>query len=135
MEITVAAGGSSLSYPYWKVVLAGERAEVAELSCEGESSENLYFHEDLVARLRTAYPELDGTDFIAGWLTRSGDEAVLSLHLGAGGLGRLDVGRIDRALSDWCAAAGIRRVTIADPFCRGRDEHLEDVGEDDWALP
>jgi hypothetical protein len=131
MEVTVSEACGSLSYPYWKVVIAGDRAAVAELPCESGGSENLFFHEDLVSLLRATHPELAGrADFIAGWLTLRDDEALLCVHLCAGGLSRLDVGGIGRALADWCGSAGIRTLTIADP---ARRSSAGSAGAD-WSL-
>jgi hypothetical protein len=119
MEITFTAGGGFPSYPFWKVVVAGDRALVAELPCESPASENLYFHEDLVSRLRETYPELgQDTEFTAGWLKRSGDEATLHLHLTAARLGDDDLERIGRGLCAWCNATGVRKLAVVDPSDR-----------------
>ena len=131
MRVVVSGDGGFPSYPFRKVVIAGERAEVAEVSCDGEGSENVVRHEDLVSRLRDRAPELvRDTGFTAGWITQSGDEAFLSLHLTAGGISDGEAARYGRALSEWCGAAGIRRLTIADASRR----RSAASGESDWSL-
>ena len=115
--------------------MAGDRAEVAEFPCEGEGSENLYYHEDLISRLRDAYPELAEVGFSdveAGWLTQSGDEAFLYIWALAPCLSDEDTARVGRAMSEWCRASGVRKLTIAD--ASRRDDGGE-PGEDSWELP
>ena len=78
-------------------------------------------HADLESQLRARHPGLaTDSEWTAGWLTHSGDEAVVCLHVGAGGLSTEDADRVRRALHDWCSAAGVRRLTIRDTS-RGDD--------------
>lgn len=133
MEVNLSTEASSLSYPHRKVVVVADHAEVAELPGESETSENLFFHEDLVSRLRERYPELGrDTEFTAGWLSESGDEAVLHLWVGAGGFSAADVERIGRAMTDWCDASGVRRLTIADASSR---RGSSGPSASNWGLP
>ncbi len=114
--------------------MAGDRAGVAELPCEGEGSENLYYHEDLVSVLRDTYPELADAgfgEFTAGWLAQSGDEAFLYVWVLAPGLNDADTARIGRAMSEWCRASGVRKLTIADA---SRRDSCGEPGEDGWEL-
>lgn len=118
------AGGGIPGYPYWKVVVAGDRAEVADLPCGDEGSENLYYHEGLADQLRAKHPDLGDSSVSPGWLTQNGDEAVLRLLVNS--VSPADVIRIAEALGDWCAAAGADKLAIVDPS-------LGD-GEQDWEL-
>lgn len=119
------AGGGIPRYPYWKVVVAGDRAEVADLPCRDEGSENLYYHEGLADRLRAKHPDLGGASVSAGWLTLNGDEAVVRLLVD--GVSPPDAIRIAEALGDWCDAAGADKLAIVDPSV-GSD------GRGDWEL-
>ena len=56
MEVVLADVAGFPRYPYRKVVLVGEKAEVEELACEGEGTENIVVHRDLEDRLREKYP-------------------------------------------------------------------------------
>ena len=115
MEVRIAEPSTSLSYPHWKVVLSGDRAEVAEFPCEGVNSANVVYHEDLIRLLCESQPGLALDDeFTAGWLTARDGEAVLYLHLVAHELDRLDASAVGRALGGWCASNSIRTLTIAD---------------------
>jgi hypothetical protein len=120
MEIVLGDVAGFPLYPYRKVVLVDVRAEVAELACEGESTENFVLHEDLVASLRQKYPELPKhAEFAAGWLRQSGDEAAIHILGFRGGFRKNDCDRIGGALRDWCESAGVRRLVIADHSQRG----------------
>ena len=119
------AGGGIPRYPYWKVVVAGDRVEVADLPCGDEGSENLYHHEGLVDQLRAKHPDIRDAQISPGWLTRNGDEAVVRLLVD--GVSPVDAIRIAEALSDWCAAAGADKLAIVDPSLAGDDQ-------DDWEL-
>lgn len=125
MEVELTAGEGIPRYPYWKVVVAGDRAEVAELPCTGEGSENLYHHEGLADRLRAKHPELGDLSVSPGWLTQDGDEAVLRLLVDA--VSPADAVRIAEALGGWCAAAGADKLAIVDPALAGDGQH-------DWEL-
>lgn len=135
MKVIVSEAGGFPSYPYRKVVVLGDRAEVAEFACEGEGSENIVYHEDLVIQLRERCPDFPpDAEFTAGWLAQSGDEATLHLHLGAPGLTAGDHDRFARALGDWSNASGVRKLTIADMSSR-RQAPEDDDGEERWGLP
>jgi hypothetical protein len=138
MEVRLVDGASFPTHPYWKVAVAGDRAEVAEIACDDERTESLVFHADLEARLREKYPDLAGggffsaeTPFLAGWLTTDGDEAFLRLQVTAGALGDDNAPLIGHALSEWCRPRGIRRLKIADASQRSRSPAARD---DDWSL-
>ena len=113
MKVRLIAGGGIPRFPYWKVVVAGDWAEVAELPCGDEGSENLYHHEGLVDQLRARYPDLGDASVSPGWLTQNGDEAVVRLLVD--GVSPADSNRIAEALGDWCAAAGVDKLAIVDP--------------------
>lgn len=125
MEVRLIPGRGIPRYPYWKVVVAGVRAEVADLPCTDEGSENLYFHEGLLDQLRAKHPDLGDVSVSPGWLTQNGDEAVARLLVDS--LSPADATRIAEALGDWCAGAGADRLAIVDPRLRGD-------GDQDWEL-
>jgi hypothetical protein len=125
MEVRLIAGGGIPRHPYWKVVVAGDRAEVAELPCGDEGSENLFYHEGLADQLRARHPDLAGASVSPGWLTQNGDEAVVRLLVD--GVDPADAIRIAEALGDWCAAVGADKLAIVDPSLGGD-------GEQDWEL-
>jgi hypothetical protein len=133
MEVTLSDVSGFPRYPFHKVVLADDRAEVAELPAEGPGTENFFTHHDLEVRLREKYPELSkDTKFVAGWVTQRGHEAALRLYVLASGFTADDCERIGRALSDWCEAAGVRKLMIADASQRsGRTTD----GAANWDLP
>lgn len=139
MEVVLADAAGFPSYPYRKVVLVGDRAEVAEFACEGDNTENFVYHEDLVTRLRERYPDLSkDAEFAAGWLTQSGEEAVVHIQVVRRGFRENDCDRIGRALRDWCNSAGVRRLLIADSSARsGADASRESDGGDlgSWEGP
>jgi hypothetical protein len=125
MEVRLIAGRGIPHYPFWKVVVAGDRAVVADLPCKGEGSENLYYHEGLTDQLRARHPDLGDARVSPGWLRRDGDEVVAQFLYG--GVIADDAVRIAEALSDWCAAAGVDSLAIVDPGLGG-------AGKDDWDL-
>jgi len=136
VDVVVSKGGGFPSPPYRKVVLLGDVVEVADVVCE-DWGEPVVRHADLESQLRARHPGLaTDSEWTAGWLTHSGDEAVVCLHVGAGGLSTEDADRVRRALHDWCSAAGVRRLTIRDTS-RGDDspELSEEVSHSDWSLP
>jgi len=118
-------------YPYRKVVFVADQAEVAELPSEGVETENVVFHADLFERLVGKHPDLAeamGTSRFAGWLTEAGDEAVLHLAPTGGITNEIAEG-LGRALSDWCSASRIARLTIGGSSQRiGREAD----SDDDW---
>lgn len=131
IDILLSSGGSP-SYPYRKVVLLGDYAEVAELTCQGPEGENIVYHADLFERLLRRHPELDGAAmFTPAWLCRNDTDVVLYVSAGEE-LGAQVAERIGAALHDWCADAGIRRLTITDTSRRSGNE---DSSADDWSLP
>jgi hypothetical protein len=115
MEVMLSQDSGFPRYPFHKVALVGDRAEVAELPSDSPGTENFVGHRDLEARLWEKYPELsENAEFIAGWLTQRGEEATLRLQVLARRLTADDCDRIGRALGDWCNAAGVRKLMIAD---------------------
>lgn len=111
MDIAVSTRGGPPSYPHRKVVFCGDWAEVAE-ECESDGAGE--YHGLLESRLRARHPDLAvDMEWTAGWLAQSGEQAILWLHVTAAGVSDEDAERV-RALSDWCAAAGVRKLEVAD---------------------
>lgn len=134
MKLTVNISGNTgpVAYPYRKVVFIGEYAEVAELPCEGESSENIVYHADLIERLVDTHPELDGLPFKGGWIMENEPgEAVL--HLAGGGeVSQEEADELARLLGAWCEKAGISTLTITDTTKATGTEKAGDAS--DWTL-
>jgi hypothetical protein len=131
VDITVSTRGGPPSYPHRKIALAGDRAEVAE-ELELEGARDVEYHAILESRLRGGHPDLAAdTKWTAGWLAQSGDEAILWLQVSASGVSAEDAERAARALRDWCAAAGIRKLEPTDFSRRNRSP---DSAEGDWSL-
>ena len=119
-------------YPYRKVVFIADQAEVAELPSEGAESESVVFHADLFERLLARHPELAEASRYAGWLTEADDEAVLHLAFTGSEFTTQIAEGLGRALTDWCSASGITRLTIGGSSQRiGREAD----SDDDWSLP
>lgn len=131
MDITVSTRGGPPSYPHRKVALAGDRAEIAE-ELESEGYGDVAYHAILESRLRAENPDLAAdTEWTAGWLAQSGSEAILWLHVSAAGVSDEDAQRVRSALSEWCAAAGVRTLEVTDFSRRNRPA---DSAESDWSL-
>jgi hypothetical protein len=132
VDITVSTRGGPPSYPHRKVALASDRAEVAEV-LESEGAGDVEYHGLLESRLRARHPDLAAdTKWTAGWLAQSGDEAILWLHVSAAGVSAGDAEHVRRALSDWCAAAGVRKLEVTDFSRRNRSA---DSAAGDSSLP
>ena len=133
MEVVLTDDSGIPAYPFWKVAIAGDRAEVAEIPCDDGATENIVRHGELESRLRDKHPHLgEHAGWFAGWLTRDGEEAVLRLQMTGDGLDADDVERIGRAMSDWCHSSGVQRLAIADASRRNRGAVAADEG--DWRL-
>jgi hypothetical protein len=114
MDITISTSpGGWPSYPYYKVVIVADRAEVAALPCDGAESENIVFHSDLLKMLHGKYPELEGHKFTAGWLGKSNAEALLYLPV-VKPISQEEAERIGDAIGNWCETNGITKLTVLD---------------------
>jgi hypothetical protein len=113
VEIVLRSGGSVPDYPYHKVVVAGDEAEVAPVPSE-ERSENALYHEDVFTLLCRRRPEIDerSADYAPGWLAQRGDEGLLHILPAGAEISAADAMRIGEALSEWCRLAGISTLTI-----------------------
>lgn len=131
MDITLAdKGGGIPPYPYRKVVIVADRAEVAEVPCDGDSTENIVYHADLHALLAAKDPMLADASFTAGWLTEAGDEATLFVMAGSE-ISAAEAEQIGSTMSDWCGANGITKLTITDTT---RKSGTETANTDDWDI-
>ena len=133
MEIIVSGQvGRIPRYPYFKVVIVGDQAAVAELPCDETGNENIVYHDDLRSVLARSHPDLaESATFTAGWLTVADGAAVLDLAQERDADG---AERIGYALRDWCDTSGVRELTIN---CASPADRLDatDSSSDDWSLP
>jgi hypothetical protein len=132
MEIIIAKQpGGSPPYPNRKVVVVADRAEVAEVPCDGVGSENIIYHADLLALVSERHPDLaEVSSFTAGWLTQTGNEATLYLAAGSE-LSATEAERIGEAMSDWCNGNRVTKLTITDTT---RSSGAEKSTAADWGL-
>ena len=120
-------------YPYFKIVLVAEQAEVAALPCDGGQTENIVFHADLLSKLYDRNPALESQPFMAGWLTQSAGEAVLHLAT-AKPVSQEEAERIGCAIGGWCESNEVTKLTISNTSRRSDAEEVASRGWDieDW---
>ena len=129
--ITAKQPGGTPPYPNRKVVIVADRAEVAEVRCDGVGSENIVYHADLLTLVGERRPDLaEVSTFRAGWLTQTGNEATLYLAAGSE-LSATEAERIGEAMSGWCNGNRITKLTITDTT---RTSGTEESAAADWDL-
>lgn len=131
MEITTSdSQGGIPPYPYFKVVIVAEQAEIAALPCNGTETENIVFHADLLSLLHESQPELAGHDFTAGWLTLSRPAALLYLAARKS-VSQEQAERIGQAIGSWCETNGVSKLTI---FDTSRRSDAETASSSSWDI-
>jgi hypothetical protein len=119
-------------YPYFKVVIVADCAEIAALPCDGVGSENIVFHGDLLSVLHQKQPELAERAFTPGRLVLDNTEAFL--HIAASNpVTEDEAEEIGRALGGWCEAKGVTKLTISGTSRRSGAEP-EPVSEEEWDI-